>query len=111
MFAGACRDSLTNPIAAQHLRKIPPLPLVERYYECVLKPYDAFFNALGLSLGNADIYTKWGFGKFLIFFISFLYLCRGFDPKLHTFTRNEGEWGFENGMAVVVIPPDETDRK
>lgn len=94
LFAGACRNSLANPSTIKRIQKNPPVPLVEKYFECVMLPYDAFFNALGLSLGNA-----------------FLYYCRGFDPKLGVFTRPEGEYVFERGMAVAVLPPDETDRK
>ena len=72
MYAGACRNSLYQPSAMAKFAKNPPVPLVERYYQCVMKPYDAFFNALGLSLGNAEVYCAAAFGVVMAALMTFL---------------------------------------
>lgn len=88
LFAGACRNSLYNSLAIKSLGEVSPAPLIERYYECTLEPYDSFFNALGLSLGNSDIYARWSFFVFMFFFVLFLHKFYNFDPKLGEYKSN-----------------------
>ncbi len=91
LFAGACRNSLSNSITLASLSKASPEPLVQTYYECTMKPYDSFFNALGLSLGNSDVYAKFAFFGFMLFFVVYLNKTRGFDPKLGEFESPQQE--------------------
>ena len=35
---------------------IPPLQLIERYYQCTLTQFGAAFEGVGLSIGNADVF-------------------------------------------------------
>jgi len=91
LFAGACRNSLYNSVTMTGLAQKSPQPLVETYYECTMRPYDSFFNALGLSLGNADVYTKFSFFGFMLLFMYYLWKSRGFDPKLGEFESKEQE--------------------
>jgi len=55
LVSGACTNSLYTPGFTQQTKNKPPEPLVERYYVCVLGPYEAAFKALGLSAGNTHV--------------------------------------------------------
>jgi len=82
LFAGACRNSLYVDEAFKLVTSTPPTPLVQTYFSCTLKPYESFFNALGLSLGNADIYARASFFMFMLIFISYRLLTRTIDPEI-----------------------------
>jgi len=51
---------LPNVDAFNQLKAAPPLDLTERYFQCVMTPYESAFEALGLSMGNADLFTGVG---------------------------------------------------
>jgi hypothetical protein len=51
---------LPKPLTFGGLQQAPPLELTERYYQCVMTQYDSAFEALGLSMGNADLFTALG---------------------------------------------------
>jgi hypothetical protein len=102
IFAGACRNSLFNNITLTAISKSSPEPLTQTYYECVLLPYDSFFNALGLSLGNADVYAKFAFFGFMLIFVIYLNKTRGFDPQLGVFESPVQE---ENNAGTDTINP------
>jgi len=103
LFAGACRNSLYNSVAMKGLAENSPQPLVETYYECKLLPYDSFFNALGLSLGNADVYAKLAFFIFMFLFLYFLKWERNFDPELGVFVSKEQEKAAQGGEQSTVM--------
>lgn len=52
--SGTCKNSLYSAGFSQ-LSDTPPLPLIERYYACVLSRFDSAFQALGLALGNTQL--------------------------------------------------------
>jgi hypothetical protein len=57
----SCAANLIENIDAFNtLIKSPPIELTERYFECVMTQYDSAFEALGLSMGNADLFTAAG---------------------------------------------------
>jgi len=64
----SCTSNLIpNLDAFNLLKRAPPIELTERYYECVMTPYDSAFEALGLSMGNADLFTATGTMVILLF--------------------------------------------
>lgn len=70
------------------LKDEPPLELTERYYQCVMTQYESAFQALGLSMGNADLMTSVGtlIGLMLVsmFLRGFLkFHDNVFDPPEH----------------------------
>lgn len=85
LFAGACRDSVYNSLTISQVARSPPQPLIQIYYQCVLRPYDSFYQALGLSLGNSDVYTAFVFFGCMAVFMVYLWYCRGFSSELHIF--------------------------
>jgi len=82
LFAGACRNSLYLDSAFKLVATIPPTPLVQTYYSCTLIAYDSFFAALGLSLGNADIYARAFLFLVMSIFISYRLCTKTIDPEI-----------------------------
>ena len=63
-----------------------------------METYDSFFQALGLSLGNADVYAKFAFFLFMILFLYYLKKDRNFDPELGVFvSKDQKEAATGNG--------------
>ena len=100
IFAGACRNSLWVEQAFKGAKK-PPSDLVEVYYECVLEPYDSAFNAIGLSLGNADLLSRYFFFVVMIVFVGLMVHYGGFDTHLTEFTSKEQEEDEKNSAPTV----------
>jgi hypothetical protein len=69
--SGSCDNTLIRGDTFDNLKE-PPLALTERYYECTMPVYDAIFEALGLSIGNAEI--LFGIGSILFFMAVATYL-------------------------------------
>jgi hypothetical protein len=90
-----------NSLTIGQVARQPPQPLIQIYYQCVLRPYDSFYQALGLSLGNSDVYTAVGFFVCMFMFMMYLWYGRGFTAELNVFvsdlqkkiseTKEEGE--------------------
>ena len=52
----SCSANLLQDVGSfEQLKSSAPLPLTERYYQCVMTRYGSMFEALGLSMGNADL--------------------------------------------------------
>jgi hypothetical protein len=64
---GSCKAAPSN----LETLTVAPVPLTERYYQCTLTEFDAVFEAVGLSVGNAEVIV--GLGMFLIMF--FISMC------------------------------------
>jgi hypothetical protein len=86
LFAGACRNSVYNSITFAQIAKSVPQPLVQDYVQCTLKPWDSFYQALGLASGNADIYARWAFYVLMATCVYTLYKRRGYDSEMFSFT-------------------------
>ena len=56
LFAGHCYDSISSSNFLM-LGKAPPTPLTEPYYRCTSPPWSALFNALGIAMGNMDLFA------------------------------------------------------
>jgi hypothetical protein len=100
IFAGACRNSLWVEQAFKGAKK-PPSDLVEVYYECVLEPYDAAFNAVGLSLGNADLISRYFFFVVMTVFVGLMVHYGGFETHLTEFTSKEEEDAEKSSAPTV----------
>jgi len=84
IFAGACRNSLYVSTAFRTIRNRPPVTLVQLYYTCTLSGYDAFFQAYGLSGGNAVLYATVSFTAFMAFLVAGLFFTNQIDPAIIT---------------------------
>lgn len=93
LFAGACRNSLyvSQAFQGEGAIKNSPEDLIETFFECVLKPYDAAFNAVGLSLGNADLYSRYFFFVVMGVLVGSMVYFGGFETGLGEFTSKEEE--------------------
>jgi hypothetical protein len=60
---------LPNVDAFNQLEKVPPLELTERYFQCVMTQSESAFEALGISMGNAELFTGVG-GIIILMFVS-----------------------------------------
>lgn len=100
LFAGACRNSVFNSTSFLSLTQKTPEPLVQQYYECTLKPYDSFFAALGLSLGNADVYAKWAFFIWFGLYMFYIRRAQGVDPGMTSWEPCE-ERSHHGGNKVI----------
>ena len=70
---GSCANSFYDA-GFDNVAGTPPLALTERYYECTLTVFDAGFEALGLSLGNAEVFVMI-LMTFICGFVSFFIRC------------------------------------
>ena len=100
LFAGACRNSLYVSQAFQGSGAVTKSPeaLIQTFFECVLHPYDAAFNAVGLSLGNADLYSRYFFFTVMGALIGFMVYSGRFQTGLGEFTTKEEEEEKKNLM-------------
>ena len=69
LYDGACADPVTSPYF-ENFADNPWGDLIEAYYQCVMFPTDAFFNALGIASGTVDALVPKGI-------ISFFYVILG----------------------------------
>jgi hypothetical protein len=70
-----------NKVGFESLKQAPPLELTERYYQCVMTQYSSIFEALGLSIGNADLFVAVG-TLMVLMFVSMWHRAQGFEDSM-----------------------------
>lgn len=107
LFAGSCRNSLFVKESFEGARNLPPQSLIQTYYECTLTPYDSVFNAVGLSLGNADLYSRYFFFIVMGIVVTLMVIFGGFETRLGEYESKEQKMINESNTVVNSVTENE----
>ena len=78
----AYNNTLSNDYAFEQMTTHYPEQLTEKYYDCTISPFNAFVNAIGVSISNAQTIGAI-FTSFLIIFIA--QILTRYDKKKYKF--------------------------
>ena len=99
---GACSAQFTVSQAAfDNIIHNPPTPIVEDYYECVLKPTDALINAAGIASGNMSVITPLAMLGLLPLIYLWLTLTGNVKPKPE-YTKDDKEMALDY-LALQIL--------
>ena len=76
-----CIDTITQPNAMKKLSSKPPVPLVEKYYQCHLPLASAVEAAIGVAASQASLYAFVAISIISIFTVFFINQCHNYYEK------------------------------
>ena len=90
----AYSNTLYVPKVMSSLEKNTPTSLIQTYYSCVLAPWPAFLQAVGIGTASAAFFVFGGFSCYMFLLVQFLNACLAARIPSTSKMVSDGEGGY-----------------